>query len=247
MIAAACEFLDHLECLHESGGELPTPFVMRRIHGLLTSMLQPQSSPPALATTFTDHRTTYQIMFPGDIADSFMKSEERFIQMFREDINTLADMNTEIYVDIQCLNSNKGCVIKEFSVTCVGGPTAWILVKCPFDSLPAPDSQYVSSKLHGITWDTGYIDNLLLRLLTNRLFSQKRPVFVKGRQKVDVLVEMIQIPRLDITSLEDVPKLKALREIYSKTPCPYHQKLDSTLVCTTRHVKALVAYLKTWT
>lgn len=259
MIAAACEFLNELERAQKSGKELPVPFVMRRIRDLLNNSYDSQPQPTkdiASSHSYDIHHGSYNTQptkedkMPPVHYRHKQKNQKLPTQKtdvlchFLTSIRAMEAVKYPIYVDIKCLNTNRGYIIKEFSARCLGAPTAWITIKSPAGVIPIQkDNDHLVTSVHGIHWDVGFIDVQQLCMYTNKLFRNNcRPVFVKGIQKVDILANALKIKKELIESLDEFPKLRSLRELYDPPACPYHRQLDKMMSCTLKHTFVLMAY-----
>lgn len=161
-------------------------------------------------------------------------------------IQSIEASDKPVYVDIQCLCSTEGKIIKEFAVSCEGEPTACITVTSPPDATPKVKvNRYLRNRVHGIDWSAGVIDEQTLRLLTEELFC-KTSVCVKGRWKVKILKMKLVIPSIKV--LRGRPRLQDLRTTFArdKTPCAHHQNMNKSSVCSMQNTTSLVSNYIEW-
>lgn len=240
IISAACQLLIWLE--RNPDGDLPVPQVMHRITNLLSSRIQLTGEVSRLKKTELHSAFNYQELLKNP---SFRL--EGSIGEFVKAIWLLEAMDKPVYVDVQCLRSTEGEVIKEFSASCEGGPTAWVLVKSPPGAQPhLEDNEYLRDRIHGIYWCTGFIEENTLRSITKKLFSGTRQLRIKGVRKVSILVEKLDISRQCVDVLFDCPKLKDLCATYKVESCAYHQDMDKNLQCAMKITNALVCNYMAW-
>lgn len=195
-----------------------------------------------ISTAYAEPRSIFD--FPELLSSKHLRLEGP-IGEFVNNIWTLELMDNPLYVDVQCSRTTEGEVIKEFAAKCKGGPTAWILVKSPQNAQPDIEC----SKTHGICWDQGIIDELMLYSFTKKLFNNFRRVCIKGRRKVKVLVEKLNISRSCIDVLFDAPKLRVLSLLEDKPQCKYHEYFYGKdkkrgVECAMENVNTLVSYLE---
>lgn len=227
-----------MECAIEQE-ELPVPVVMRRISDLLAQKLQLR---PAQKQQLRPAESSCSSSGGNNSYTKRQRSTTRTcaIEEFRNTIRAMESTSGPIYVDLQCLNSNEGYVIKEFAAKCAGvASAAWIMIRSPSGAFPiARDNSHLLKSVHGISWDAGDIDECQLKAYTRRLFNN-RPVFVKGQQKLNLLATKLGVPEALITSLDTYPSLNRLRSMFSSPPCLYHRRLDNSFLCATKHTHAL--------
>lgn len=256
IISAACVFLEKLKQLHESGRNLPVPFVMSRINVLLEKKLPLL---PSTATWSAKNGRCNKYRPPtkqqtAEFAEAVLASEclntpvymiphrrQQQVAQFGRDIRALESLDAPVYVDIQWLHSDRGYVIKEFAATCVGAPTAWMMIKSPSAATPILcHNKCLVNRVHGIHWDVGFIGERQLRAMTRNLFDRNRRVLVKGtRHKVAILAEKLSVEKRLIESLDDCPDLKSLVEMYAVPACLYHRSLDKIMSCAAKNTRAI--------
>lgn len=192
-------------------------------------------------------KSTSEVCHSSLSVHTFTMQSEDILKQFAESICALEALDKPVYVDIQCLKSTKGDIIKEFSAKCEDGPTAWIMVISPDEAQPVlKRNNHLRDQVHGIDWGTGHICIEKLRSITRTLFENNRRVFVKGRQKVAVLTKQLSIPLDNITTLNDCSQLIELRKVFCAPSCVYHREMDDTLACSMKNVGALVSLFMPW-
>jgi len=180
---------------------------------------------------------------PASIISS--ESQTRMLE-FRRSIDELVCLRRPLYCDIQNLESkNAGRVIKEFSVTCKGGPLAWIVLRPPPDAEPDDEINFfIENSFNGLVWQNGDADLEEVRDVVNKLFTTTELLYIKGHEKAKLLKEVgFGLKSSTIKLLDYWPRLEAMRKTYPHAGCPHHRQLkDKTYACTVRNLHALMAY-----
>lgn len=245
VVSSAAILLNHLE----SSDELEIPHLMRRIRDLLSEKLAPVSEDCLKRTATIEPSSDGDTGDDSDgshVTEPTSRFENDLILLgFRLSVLQLADNHNPIYLDVQFLQtSTKEYVIKEFSAQSAGSPTAWITVKSPADVEPNTyTNDYVTTVLNGLEWSTGVIDIDQLRSTTSVLFKNGRRIYMKGLDKIQVVVRILNIPRQDIVDLFFLPKLEILRSnVTMEEECPFHRRLSKSLSCAKRNTHAMFIY-----
>ncbi|KAG8304331.1 hypothetical protein J6590_096376 [Homalodisca vitripennis] len=220
MISATARFLDHLEKLVGERRELPIPHVMERIRSLLTE----RPSPPEAVVKHVGQN-------PEVVA-------------FQEAIREMTAGKSPVVVDVQCLYSNTDYVLKEFAVkTDKTAPTCITIRQAPEENPFSRRNAFVVENLHGIRWEDGLVDESELRNYTTTLFGTGREVVVKCRDKVDILVNRLEVRRSDVRVMGgNCPRLEVLKDLHISDGCAYHRHLSHRLRCASKNVHAMACY-----
>jgi len=271
-INATITLLNYLERNVTEGGrapkQLPMLYVMKRMLHLFTQLLgesnpaTPVTSRPAsiLSPPESQKRLCRQSSGPAPLSalDSVEEPPatpvtsrpasilQTRMSEFRRSIDELVCLRRPLYCDIQNLESkNAGRVIKEFSVTCKGGPLAWIVLRPPPDAEPDDEINFfVENSLNGLVWQNGDADLEEVRDVVNKLFTTTELLYIKGHEKAKLLKEVgFGLKSSTIKLLDYWPRLEAMRKTYPHAGCPHHRQLkDKTYACTVRNLHALMAY-----
>jgi len=231
----ACKFLNVLEVLPT----LPVKNVMRRIHSRLGQLLEDETDGVAAAPILSAPPTRPPSPTPAP-------PQPDRVQLFKDAVAELTDLNRPLFCDIQMLQSTEGDVIKEFAVTADGGPTAWIMIRPPPLGTPKTlPNEFLRVHEHGITWDGGDMDLCDLEIITSDLFhGDDVKIYMKGQEKARLLVWMLGVQFESIYLLDHAPRLTNLRKMFpTSEQCPFHSRHGrSRMLCAVKNAHALLKF-----
>lgn len=209
LMLAACDFLRLLIMAQWEIQPLPLPSVMSEIQERLRIASNSESS----------DNEGHQGMASEESKNNQGVTERA---RFRLAVRAMESLKSPMFVDVQCLNSSDGYVIKEIAIVCFGYSPACILVKSPTNVSLQENGLVVK---HGIDWEMGYIDLDSLIRTTAKLFSSGRTVYVKGPEQAKILTKYLNVPTKTTASLDGAPEYGTLRMHYHKlgdSICIYH-------------------------
>lgn len=158
-----------------------------------------------------------------------------------------------VVLDIHCLYDNEmKLIVKELSMYDLNyhstqhwifKPPENLVIYCEKTKIT---NQWVTRNQHHIPWEAGDVQFEELENILENIFSSFGQIFVKGRQKVDLLKSFVKYKLPQFINLEILgcPKLEILLEpMWMGSHCFFHNFNPTS--CTTYKMKSLVRWFLT--
>lgn len=266
-------FLESLEAIRaDRRRRLPLPFVMDRICAVIgelkarrderttaTNTRRRRSRPADIrvdvdtavvdAARPGDRRRRADEAKPVDTEDvgSSSASSVGRANRFKDTLDRILRSDGPITMDVQLLKSaDLGSVLKEIALQ-RGRHRAWCLVKSPRAKIPlTTENDYLKARHHGIDWNAGDITVEELSECTAPLFESPAPIYVKGREKVAALGDLLGVSTWNVVGiLTGLPSWREMRDDNSAPACPFHAHRSPGLACASKHADVIARHLPT--
>uniref|UniRef100_A0A1Y1LTA4 Uncharacterized protein n=1 Tax=Photinus pyralis TaxID=7054 RepID=A0A1Y1LTA4_PHOPY len=124
-----------------------------------------------------------------------------------------------VVVDVQSFKTSKKCFSPKELAIYNGKQMAHFVFKPPFpwsslDNEFQRQANWVTHNHHGIKWESGHTPSHLFPLILRHLISPSDHVYVKGKEKADIIRKALS---RDVIEVEEEPALPSL-----EPNCYYH-------------------------
>lgn len=158
-----------------------------------------------------------------------------------------------VVLDVQCFFDNElKLIVKELSMYDLNYHSSQHWIFKPPENIviycgkAKRANRWVTHNQHRIPWEAGDVNFEETGKIVNNIFSSFDSIYVKGRQKIDLLCSYVQCKSPEFINLETLgcPKLDTLMEpTWLGSHCFFHN-FDPT-ACTIYKTKSLVRWLLT--